>query len=725
MSTYCLPLEDYDQEKYNEPMVWVGIYVAIASLLCILAMATDLLHGFRNRKLWFPSKYFSLNAASITVITVAMKLPVDLSSDMPSYMDQAAKLGSLAFMCTVMANFMPSLAAMDNKTLLANIIGLSILVITMIINIFIEINTGVIKHISIYGSGVNFFIFDCVIIACIYTAMNLLLLIILISSSLTIPTSKEILEVKYQTKNKTFRTVQNLQHAQISIVEKLRQHVRRYWIMAETGSPQFVMASNPLSTASGVICVFVLLHNSLMVFHVPLGERRVYTSVYKWSTLFIVITQYIGVLVGAIAPIFRCFSVLSFKLVTKWNMTHLMVFKVEKYWTQKLYEWKQSPIRFLSSSRSRTLVYNSKSVIISLCIRLQKVIVILCKVISLIPTVIPIFVVYCLYCWKSLKTRSVTPPVASGTGDIDEDLSTYILQIHDEVELAERTLARISNSMDSFILKAEKEQNNNLLELLEKSTGFKGVENFDTDVQPLLSVELVNSWSLPIVTLACIAVALPNIHMDTIKSLLRSVGEGLTYTHLVEESLNCENEYVNVRKATIILWNEVEHKCKWLDKAIEKDAFRGKKATEILNWFSDRAKEIVREISAGISGETMENAPKELIAANSMYRITETILLRDESSTEQINEKQLFALLNGMIADIFSACFTNIPRVITVKCHESVIEKREASVKVAAKLLGKTTKIIERLETCEVPIMDPDKMAYVDEWRLYLKQSIP
>ncbi|KAI3774898.1 hypothetical protein L1987_49461 [Smallanthus sonchifolius] len=124
MSTYCLPLEDYDQEKYNEPMVWVGIYVAIASLLCILAMATDLLHGFRNRKLWFPSKYFSLNAASITVITVAMKLPVDLSSDMPSYMDQATKLESLAFMCTMMANFMPSLAAMDNKTLLANIIDI-------------------------------------------------------------------------------------------------------------------------------------------------------------------------------------------------------------------------------------------------------------------------------------------------------------------------------------------------------------------------------------------------------------------------------------------------------------------------------------------------------------------------------------------------------------------------------------------------------------------------
>ncbi|KAJ0514557.1 hypothetical protein HanHA300_Chr10g0370811 [Helianthus annuus] len=715
------------QGKYSEPMVLIGIYIATASLLCILAMAADLLQGFRNNKLWFPCKYFSLNAASITVITVAMKLPVDLSSDMPSYMDQAAKLGSLAFMCTMMATLMPSLAAMDNKTLLANMIGLSILVITMIINIFIDIYTGAIKHINLNLLGFYSTSFDCVVIACIYMAMILLLLMIMISASLTIPTSKEILEVKYQTTNKASLTDQHLQLTQMPEIEKLTQHVRSYWVMAETGSPQFVMASNPLSTASGVICVIVLILNLIVVFEVPFGYHgveKVYQSAYRRSILFILITQSIGVVVGTIAPIFRWFSVLSFKSITKWNGTHLVIFKVEKYWTQKLHEWKQSPIHFLSGHRSRTLVYNSKGIIISLCIKLQKVIVILCKVISLISRIIAIFVVYC---WKSLKKeRPITPPVVSRTDNINGDLSNYVLQVHDEVELAAKTLMRISNSMSSFILKAGKEQNKDLLELLEKSTGFKGVENFDTDHVPsLLPVDIVNSWSLPIFTLTCIAVALPNISKDTIKRLLRSVGEGLSYTHQVEESLNCEKEYVNIRKATIILWNEVEHKCKWLDKALEKDSFKGKTATEIVKWFSDGAKEIVREINGGISGEMVENTPKELIAANSMYRIAETILLRDKTNTEHINEEQLFALLNGKIADILCACFTNIPRVITVKCNESVIEKREASVKAAAKLLGKTSKIIERLETCELPSMDPDKMAYVDEWRLYLKQSIP
>nr|GFB00862.1 pentatricopeptide repeat-containing protein [Tanacetum cinerariifolium] len=114
-----------DTEKDNfqsQPMMWIGIYIAVASLVCTLAMAADLLHGLRNKKFWFPCKFFTLNAASITVIAAAMKLPVDLTSAMPGEMDQAAKLGSLAFMCTIMVNLMPSLASMDGKTLLANVI---------------------------------------------------------------------------------------------------------------------------------------------------------------------------------------------------------------------------------------------------------------------------------------------------------------------------------------------------------------------------------------------------------------------------------------------------------------------------------------------------------------------------------------------------------------------------------------------------------------------------
>ncbi|GKB95527.1 hypothetical protein Tco_0981664 [Tanacetum coccineum] len=590
----CSIVDDWGvQDKYSEPMVWIGIYIAAASSVCILAMVADMWHGFRNKEL----------------------------CEMPSYMDQAAKLGSLAFMCTMMANLMPSLASMDNKTLLANVIGLSIL---------------------------------------------------------------EILESKYQVTNKASLTDQSLQQTQMSIVEKLRRHVRRYWVMAETGSPQFFMASNPLSAASGVICVIVLVMNILVVLEVPYGSHGgedVYRSAYR---------------------------------------NPLKVFKVEKYWTQKLYEWKQSHIPFVAIIRSsRTLFYISNDNILDFCIILQKVTVIACKVIWLIPIVVS-------YCWNSVKERLFTPSTAPTTDDIIEDLKNYVLQIYYEMELAERTLKGISNSINPFILKAEKDQNNNLLELLEKSTGFEGVKRFDTSqVEPLLFVGLVNSWSLPIITLTCITVALPNIRKDKIDRLLESVGDGLSYSHLIDESLNTSSEYVNIQKATKSLWHEVEYNCRWLNNTVLKSAFEGKTAKEILNWFADKARELI-EFNESSNRKMVENSSsKELIAANSMYRIAKTMLLRVESNIEPISEEQLFALLNGMIADILSACFTNLPRVVTMNCHESVIEKREARVKGAAMLLGRTTKIIERLEKLELPSMDPDRMAYIDEWRNYLKQSIP
>ncbi|GKD95202.1 hypothetical protein Tco_1375039, partial [Tanacetum coccineum] len=122
---YILP-NSYPPE-FSKPMPWIGMYIAVASLFCILAMVADLLHGLKNRKLWFPCKYFTLNAASLTVIAVAMKLPVDLSNPMPGYADQIAKLGSMGFMCTMMANLLPSLATMNSSELLTNIIALDIL----------------------------------------------------------------------------------------------------------------------------------------------------------------------------------------------------------------------------------------------------------------------------------------------------------------------------------------------------------------------------------------------------------------------------------------------------------------------------------------------------------------------------------------------------------------------------------------------------------------------
>nr|GEU38107.1 hypothetical protein CTI12_AA449360 [Tanacetum cinerariifolium] len=77
---------------------------------------------------------------------IAMKLPMDLNNPMPSEVDQAAKLGSMAFMCTMMSAFLPSLATMNSKELVTNIIALGVLVITLVVDVCIQIHTGVISN---------------------------------------------------------------------------------------------------------------------------------------------------------------------------------------------------------------------------------------------------------------------------------------------------------------------------------------------------------------------------------------------------------------------------------------------------------------------------------------------------------------------------------------------------------------------------------------------------
>ncbi|KAI3743579.1 hypothetical protein L1987_61289 [Smallanthus sonchifolius] len=101
-------------------MPWVGLYTAVASTICILAMAADVTQAFRQWKLWFPNKFFTLNATTITLIAIAMKLPVDLTSEMSRNELPITKAFGMVFLVTMLANLLPSLGLMDDKELLMN-----------------------------------------------------------------------------------------------------------------------------------------------------------------------------------------------------------------------------------------------------------------------------------------------------------------------------------------------------------------------------------------------------------------------------------------------------------------------------------------------------------------------------------------------------------------------------------------------------------------------------
>lgn len=120
----------------------------------------------------------------LTVLAVATKLPVDLNSPMPRRQDQLTKLTGSIMIFISMGFFMPSLGDMTRAELFSNLIAISITAITVVVNICIQIGTGV--------------IFSFLIEHVIILAFILVVLVILWFSSLPLVTSfKEIFDLAF------------------------------------------------------------------------------------------------------------------------------------------------------------------------------------------------------------------------------------------------------------------------------------------------------------------------------------------------------------------------------------------------------------------------------------------------------------------------------------------------------------------------------------------------
>ncbi|KAL5702470.1 hypothetical protein ACHQM5_027684 [Ranunculus cassubicifolius] len=141
---WCLNGTMVDAADYSSPVPFIGLYTAAATLVCLVLIICDIFAGFRSRKLWLPCRYFSLNSVTLSLISIAAKLPVDLTTPMPSAQDQLSKLTGTVFICMFMAFLMPSLGITGEFESYANLLALSIFVVTVVVNICIQIATGVI-----------------------------------------------------------------------------------------------------------------------------------------------------------------------------------------------------------------------------------------------------------------------------------------------------------------------------------------------------------------------------------------------------------------------------------------------------------------------------------------------------------------------------------------------------------------------------------------------------
>ncbi|XP_010518731.1 PREDICTED: uncharacterized protein LOC104798374 [Tarenaya hassleriana] len=700
---------DLNVTEFSKPLPSIGIYVASASFLCALSMAADLLHGFRHRKFWFPCNFFSLNATSLTLIAVGIKLSLDLNTSMPSRQDQLSKLSSSVFACIVMANSMPSLGIMETKDLLANVVALGILIITLVVNICIQLGTGAIY---VFWKEHLFTLF-----------LMLLMLLILCFSALTVPTTKNLLELKYKKKYE-IAVKECPVETETTRVMKLKQDLMKFWMMAHTCSPQFVMARSVTCTASGFLCLLSAL---------TLGEAMVQSylrpgslgfcngdSDYKWSTTLALVSQTTAVAIGSIAPATRWFTAVNFRCPIRGNKYYGEEFRVESYWTQCMAEGKERPLRawIFGGRRWRKSVHDAKRRVLDGCIVIQYGLVLASKVIRFASVYCVSRILICFY--FSIRRRSSDE---KESGSTKLDLARFVLHLEGESELVELMVRSNCEATDHWIQNGRKNQPRHLIEFLEasRSGGFEGILDFDSyEVPSLASEEPPNCWALPLVTLTSIAVALPNIKACALKKLLKAVDEALVYVNKFEHVLDMRGDLANARKAAEVVWLGVDLYQKWLDVDLRKLSSKQERTSEeTLEELVDIAKKKFSESwQANLMVCIKQKAshwPMKILAANSMYRICQTMLENNRRGED------LFKEMERMISDIVSGCLANTPLVISMKCLVTAVEVREESVGKAALHLGRTEKILEIIEKRRIPELSPDQMGKIDEWRTFFR----
>ncbi|XP_047965823.1 uncharacterized protein LOC125210308 [Salvia hispanica] len=716
-------------EKLLEaPLPWIGLYVAAASLACAAAMAADTLHGLWRKKHWFPSRYFSINATSLTLLAVSMKLPVDLSTRMYSVTDRLAKISSLIFMSTAMANLLTSLGSMTDQDVLMNVTALGILVITVVVNVAIQ----VIQMHAYLGNRLGFHE------EFLGTLSMLFLLLMFVSTAVMIPSMKRYLETKYHEMHRSALIEDEIDLGKVITVDKLRVLVKKYWVMAETSNPQFVIARSVTCTTSGMLSLIICLVLVEVEIRMAMGFGLLQHSFssYGWSTKFVLIAQTAGVIVGTIAPASRWLVAVRYSALNRGRRSFGNAVSVEEYWTQKMVEWRQSSLSFqIRHFKSRKLIHDLRALFLKSCISVQRLVILASKLVLLISTCFTSPAISCVDYFTRLRRQnrvahsaSSRDPEVSEKVDPELDLSHYVMLLEGEVELPAETLENICKEIDQVIHKGKLKRPKNLLKLLSKSCSFKGVGEFDSSqVPPLHSQDLPYCWSLPVVTLACIALALPNVEKAKSDRLLRSVTEGLRLVKLVDKTMDRKGSLANIRTAADVVWVKVELYHKWQDEDLRDASIKGKNAAEILQELFYKAEKTVIEFQRNARDCLMKNPlnwPANVIASNAMYRMSRTVLLNHGGCENDETDEALFDKLSFMIADILAACLTNLAHVITVKCHHSAIEVREKSVRKAAMLLGETEEILALLQQRQVPILAPRKATDIEEWRAFVKQEM-
>ncbi|XP_042479306.1 uncharacterized protein LOC122060176 [Macadamia integrifolia] len=345
---------ELDTTLYSSPVPLIGLYIAAGTLVCFFCMTFDLVYAFIQKKPFVPCKLFPMNSFTLTVLAVATKIPLDLTTSMPRAEDQLSKLMGTALLCTALGFYIPSLGTMGTSERFGNMAALSVMVITMVANVCIQMGTRVIFAFTIE---------HIIIMVCL-----LVLLLFMWSSAIAFRGQTDDWGSYFR--SEISKDIENAKKGP----QGLRKLLVKLHVINYTGNPQTLLCE---TTHHHVFCLLCALSSAVvlqaMIRSFALKNMRLYCSAsdYGWSIPIMIVAQLLTIVVGTFSIIYRWFSFFSHS-----NKSDLHAHKdFHFYQPERELEYlklKTLPFRFFSSRKKLSnICLVAKKIIMNVLMRTQ------------------------------------------------------------------------------------------------------------------------------------------------------------------------------------------------------------------------------------------------------------------------------------------------------------------------------------------------------------------
>ncbi|KAI3677263.1 hypothetical protein L1987_86886 [Smallanthus sonchifolius] len=520
-------------------------YVVVASLICTLAMAADAILAIWQWKLWFPNKFFTLNASTITLVAIAMKLPVDLTTepDLCTSIVEDAKVMGISFLCC-MKRFQK------------------------IANTFSSNGSSEIKEYSMYVVQIEE---DAKL-----TDRILRNTLSYITRLLKASEKKEPRNLTLLLERSTcFNGVVVFENEQVKPLYEEENH--NCWSLVVVTLTSITIAL-PNIAPRHVKLLLSSMREGLQICHHHAIEKRG-DNIRNAAELLGKSKKILKILKARQLPDMDLDSrayidkwrVLAKSQVLNGGQGGASSTRIGPSSTSCILFFITMLANFLPSfglMDDKELLMNTVAlgifaITIIANILIQTYTHVLLSQVTILLLVCPILWPFSIALIVSTYRKKLEHRVANGsdrnvTSEIEE-YTRYVVHIEEEMKLSKRILRNTLHSITQLLNACEEKEPHNLMKLLSKSTGFNGVVEFDNDqVPPLYPEKTNNCRSLVVVTLTAIAISLPNIANDHFNMLLSSMREGLQIVRHIEECLNADGDSVKARKSARHIWTEVE-----------------------------------------------------------------------------------------------------------------------------------------------------------------------